>query len=468
MIPDKISQKEGLGMMNIAYQEAKDLRFGRARRPVRLPGGLAIGAGDVIPEANFTMPAIALNQGTVEGAFQQYESIIDGICGRAAELEQRDLVAELELLPPMTYNPAWGIEACKRVREALHRWEARAGLRTALRITPVDIREDPAAPHMWKGEHWDKVLRTFEGCARAGSDLLSIESIGGKDVHDTALVECDLRKSLFALGVLAIRDMDRLWPAIVEIAGAEGRLPAGDTACAFANTAMVLADRKYIPRVFAAVVRVISAARSLRAIERGAVGPHKDCGYEGVYVKAITGVPIAMEGRSSACAHLSHVGNVAAAMADLWSNESVQNVKLLGGMAPTISLEQLVYDCRLMNAASRRGDAEALLLRDLFVESDAALDPQAYVLAPDVVLAIARRMAARDTPFARALEAARAAVAALRDGAASGRLRIEEREAVWLDTMDEQLATIGDEGAFTDAMIGECRGDKFDPRKYDL
>ncbi len=455
-------------MKTMAYTDAKDLRFGQARKPIALPNGLTIGAGEVIPEANFTLPTLALNKATMQAAFQQYEAIIDGICERAAALEQRDLVAELELLPPMTYNPAWGIENARRVREALRRWEGRAGLRTALRITPVDIREDPAAPHMWRGEHWDKVIETFEGCAKAGAELLSIESIGGKDVHDTALMECDLRKSLFALGVLAIRDMDRLWTAIGRVAAATGSLPAGDTACGFANTAMVLADRKYIPRVFAAVVRVISAARSLQAFERGAVGPHKDCGYEGVYVKAITGVPIAMEGRSSACAHLSHVGNVAAAMADLWSNESVQNVKLLGGMAPTISLEQLVYDCRLMNTASRRGDAEALLLRDLLVESDAALDPQAYVLAPDVVLPIARRIAAQETPFARALEAGRAAVASLRDGVAAGRLRIEEREAAWLDTMDEQLQTVGGEGAFVDAMIGECRGEKFDPRKYDL
>ncbi len=453
---------------SVVYSGSKELRFGRALKPVRLPNGLAIGCGTVIPEVNFTLPAVALNPTTIESAFAQYEAMIDGICERAAALGQTDLVAELELLPPMTYRPAWGIENARRLREALLRWETRAGLRTALRITPVDIREDPASTHMWKGEHWDKVMETFEGCARAGAELLSIESIGGKDVHDQALMECDLRKSLFALGVLAIRDMDRLWAAIAGVARETGRLAAGDTACGLANTAMVLADRRYIPRVFAAVVRVISAVRSLQAFERGAVGPHKDCGYEGVYVKAITGVPIAMEGRSSACAHLSHVGNVAAAMADLWSNESVQNVKLLGGMAPTISLEQLVYDCRLMNAASRRGDSEALLLRDLLVESDAALDPQAYVLAPDVVLPIARRIAAERTPFARALEAGRAAVAALREGAAAGRLRIEEREAVWLDTMDEQIATIDDEGSFTDAMLAECRGDKFDPRKYDL
>jgi methanol---5-hydroxybenzimidazolylcobamide Co-methyltransferase len=452
----------------IAYRNAKDLRFGRALKPVSLPSGMTIGGGQVIPEINFTLPQMALNQATVGGAFEQYEQIIDGVCERAVALEQPELVAELELLPPMTYEPSWGVEAARRVRDALRRWESRAGLRTALRITPVDIREDPQASHMWKGEHWEKVLRTFEGSARAGAELLSIESIGGKDVHDTALMECDLRKVIFALGVLGIRDMDRLWTEIARIAKATGSLPAGDTACGFANTAMVLADRKYIPRVFAAVVRVVAAVRSLQAFERGAVGPHKDCGYEGVYIKAIRGVPIAMEGRSSACAHLSHVGNVAAAMADLWSNESVQNIKLLGGMAPTISMEQLVYDCRLMNAASRRGDAEALLLRDLFVESDAGLDPQAWVLAPDVVLPIAAKIAAEVTPFRRTLAAAGAAIASLREATAAGRLRLAERETVWLDTMEEQLAGIGDEAAFTAAMVGECRGDKFDPRKYDL
>ena len=97
---------------------------------------------------------------------------------------------------------------------------------------------------------------------------------------------------------------------------------------------MVLANKGYIPKVFAAVVRVISSVRSMIAIEEGAKGPHKDCGYEGVYVKAITGIPISAEGKSSACAHLSPVGNIAACVADLWSNESVQNVKLLGGRLP--------------------------------------------------------------------------------------------------------------------------------------
>ena len=45
---------------------------------------------------------------------------------------------------------------------------------------------------------------------------------------------------------------------------------------------------------------------------------------------------------------------MAACLADLWSNESVQNIKLLGGMAPTVSFELLAYDCRLMNEATAK------------------------------------------------------------------------------------------------------------------
>jgi methanol--5-hydroxybenzimidazolylcobamide Co-methyltransferase len=134
---------------------------------------------------------------------------------------------------------------------------------------------------------------------------------------------------------------------------------------------MVLAENHYVPRVWAAAIRVMTVARSLVAFERGAVGPNKDCAYEGVFIKAITGSPNALEGAEAACAHLSPIGNITKAVPDLWSNESVQNIKLLGGMAPTISVEQLIYATRLMNTASSKGRQSALTLRDWWVESDA-------------------------------------------------------------------------------------------------
>ena len=107
--------------------------------------------------------------------------------------------------------------------------------------------------------------------------------------------------------------------------------------------------QQYFTKVFAAIVRVISVVRSIVAMEEGAIGPDKDCGYEGPFIKAITGIPISMEGKTAACAHLSPLGNIASACADLWSNESVQNIKLLSGMAPVAYLEQLEYDVRLKN-----------------------------------------------------------------------------------------------------------------------
>jgi len=60
-----------------------------------------------------------------------------------------------------------------------------------------------------------------------------------------------------------------------------GVVSGGDSACGFANTAMQLAHQKMLPEVLAAVVRAMSAVRSLAAFEQGAVGPSKDCAYEG-------------------------------------------------------------------------------------------------------------------------------------------------------------------------------------------
>jgi len=269
--------------------------------------------------------------------------------------------------------------------------------------------------------------------------------------------------------VLGCMDMTKLWSEISLIAEKTGALPAGDTACGFANTAMVLADKNYIPKVFSAVVRVLSAVRSLTAYEVGAVGPHKDCGYEGVFVKAITGTPISMEGKSSACAHLSPLGNIAAAVADLWSNESVQNIKLLGGMAPTISMEQLAYDCRLMNTASKGGVESTRQMRDWLVESDSYYDPQAYVLRPDIVLKLSEKILKGKNHFERSKIAALETVKLLRQAYENGDVKIEEREITWFDMIQKEVESISDDvGAFTQEMIAANTSEKFDPKKYDL
>ena len=454
---------------DLAYKDLDEFVYGSSKFPITCRNGLVIGGGQILPELNFTLPQMLITNETMPEVLKQYKSITEDVCKRAKELYSQGFVIEIELLPPTTYNPDWGIEITKTVREVMFDYEAKYGLKSVMRLTPVDIREDRESVHMWKGRHWESVMRTLEGCAREGADFLAIESIGGKDIHDDAIMFCDITKSLFALGVLGTRDMSRLWSSIVDIADRTGSIASGDTACGFANTAMVLADRGYVPKVFSAVVRVMSAVRSLTALEEGAVGPHKDCGYEGIYIKAITGTPISMEGKSSACAHLSPLGNIAAAVADLWSNESIQNIKLLGGMAPTVSIEQLIYDCRLMNEAAARGREQKLLMRDLLTDSDSRFDPQAYVLRPDVVMNISREIVKEKGHYNRTKRAALAAINELRKAMAENKVIILERELIWLDTMEKQLNAVPqDEQKFIAGMIKENESEKFVPAKYDL
>ena len=452
---------------SMAYQEADTFVFGHATNPVTTRSGVAIGGGLVYPEINFTLPPMLITDETFDDVLGNYRAIMQGVCQRAVELMVPGFVAEIELLPPMTFNPAWGIEVTRVVADTIREYQQNHDLKAAVRITPVDIREGRDLVHMWHGYHWDKIMETFEGSAKTGADLLAIESVGGKAVHDEAVMYCDLPKSVFALSVLGALDMDHLWTSIAGIAGATGTVASGDTACAFANTAMVLAERNYIPRVFAATVRVVSAVRSLVAVECGAQGPHKDCGYEGVYVKAISGIPIAMEGRSSAVAHLSPVGNIAGCVADLWSNESIQNIKLLSGPAPTACFESLAYDCRLFNEATARGEDVARLLRDLHADTDSRLDPQAYVLRPDVVVAIATELVKEQDDYERGKLAAKLALQAMRDGHAAGQLQLDDREATWLDDLSRTADSMPQTAEELAAIVADD-SDAYDPSKYDL
>lgn len=448
-----------------AYENLSDFVYGRAIHPITLKNGMCIGGGTIYPEVNFTLPPMIIDQSTMPEVIRNYTEIITGICERALELQVPGFVAEIEALPPMTEVPKWGAEVCKAVVDVIKENEAKHGLKGAVRITPADIREDSELEHMWRGQHWERILESFESSAKAGADFLSIESVGGKSVHDEAVMYCDIAKSIFALSVLGCTDMQKLWTEIVGIANKTGAIAAGDTACAFANTAMVMAEQKYIPKVFAAVVRVVASVRSLVAFECGAQGPHKDCGYEGVYVKAITGRPISAEGKAAACAHLSPVGNITACVADLWSNESIQHIKLLGGMAPTVSFEQLTYDCRLLNQASHKG--HSLLMRDLHADSDSKFNPQAYILRPNVVLDIAKEIVKVDGHYPRAKKAALLAVSHIVKAHDAGELELNDKERTWAENIYETVEELPDDvGAFTEQVVDTC--EKLNPAMYDM
>lgn len=453
----------------LAINNVNELLYGVAPHPVATRQGLLIGGGLVYPELNFTLPAMLITEETFPKVREHYKQIISETTQRAAELETPGLVIEFETLPDMTRKPDWAIDLVKILLEGIDHAHAQWGLRSVLRMTPNDNREMVRPPLMRQGEHWASMQEVFNRSAELGAELLSIESVGGKEVHDEALISTDLPQVLFSLCIMGVRDMRFLWTELVRIAERHGVLAAGDTACGFGNTAMVMADRGMIPKVFAAVDRAITAVRSLVAYECGAVGPGKDCGYENPILKAITGRPMAMEGKSAACAHLSCMGNLAMATCDLWSNESVQNLKLLSAMAPVVSVEQLIYDCRLLNRASRDTRGHSLTLRDWLVESDASLDPQAYILTPENCLRLARVIVQSEDHYQAGKNVAREAIAILREGMLAGQVNIPPRERPYLDRMQEQLDGLPDsQTEFVEIMMKEVDTTKFVASEYDL
>jgi methanol--5-hydroxybenzimidazolylcobamide Co-methyltransferase len=438
----------------LAVNNAAELMFGKSPNPVVCGFGLKVGAGRVYPELNFTLPTMLLDETTWATAVSHYKEIGEMIVRAAKRLHLSGLMVEFELLPPMTERPEWGGEITELLLRYLQEAHDAYGLACALRVTPADIRDATRPPMLRSGEAWETLCRSLESCAAAGAHVLSIESIGGKEVNDEALLYGDVAGVIFSLGVLAPRDMEFLWDQIVRTSAAHNIIPGADSACGFANTAMQLASQGMLPEVFAAVIRAAGAVRSLVAYERGAIGPSKDCAYEGPILKAITGTPISMEGKSASCAHFSPVGNVAAAMCDLWSNESVQNIRLLSGSAPEAFLELLAYDCRLLNQAVEKGAEK--IYQELLVDSDIHFSPQALILSPQSTLRIASAIVKESSAYRRTIAAAKAATAIMREAINAKNLSLNDRERSWLDKIDRALDALPENeeqllGTMTDA-----------------
>jgi methanol--5-hydroxybenzimidazolylcobamide Co-methyltransferase len=144
-----------------------------------------------------------------------------------------------------------------------------------------------------------------------------------------------------------------------------------------------------------------------------------------------------MEGKSASCAHFSPVGNVAAAMCDLWSNESVQNIRLLSGSALEAFLELLAYDCRLFNQAVAQGAEK--IYQQMLVESDIHLSPQALVLSPESTWRIAAAIVKESSAYRCTIAAAKAATAIIREAKS---LSLPAREQTWLDKIDRALENL--------------------------
>lgn len=454
---------------NLAIDDPANLVFGSAPNPVMTPRGILIGGGRIYPELNFTLPPMHINESTLAEIKGHYAEIVNGALERALHLYSEGVILEFETLIEMTMNPSIGVELVKIMNEICENYFVKYGLKSEIRLTPNDLRDFERPPKQRTTHLLEPMLELFERGAQAGGNLLSIESTGGKEISDDSLMMCDMKQFIFSQAVLGVRDMKMLWGKIVAVAEKTGKIPGGDTACGFGNTAMVLAEKKYIPKVFAAVARIATAVRTLVAIEQGAKGPDKDCGYEGPFLKAISGIPISMEGKTSACAHFSPVGNVAAACADLWSNESVQNVKLLAGNAPTVYMEQLQYDTRLFNEAIKGGRQDVLTLQKMLINSDIFYDPQAFILAPDSVIAVSKEIVKGTNYVDAAKRGCLKGLELISEAIKNGSLMHDEKEDVWMEMLQADIDSIPvDESEFVETILPTIDQNKILLSEYGL
>lgn len=449
----------------MAYGSADEMIFGSAKKPVTTRRGVVIGGGTVIPEVvPHPRPGSEKNQ---RALLREFERAHQDVLERCVSIGLPSIVLENEHVYQMTDNAKWGMEVAALAAHQIDEYRDQYGLKAAYRATIADLRK-PDMVDLRSSERTVKVLEAFEVCAKH-ADIVSIESIGGKEIFDHAIIRNDITGLLFSQAVLGGRDMAWLWPQIVGIAAKHGAIPGGDTDCAQANTAMFMAAgfiAKDVPHSLAALCRGIAVGRSLVAYECGAMGPGKDCGYENPMLKAITGLPMSTEGKSSACAHSSLCGNVMAAVCDLWSNEAVEYHRLFGGSTPAVFAEILGYDAAAMNSAIALGYQKEY--QACLVASDRYRSLHGFILCPDNAWAIGKAVVDHNQSYYARAKAAAATCGELMLGDRQLHFTAFEKEAL-LGYLSEIETLPDNEDDFIDLCLNKYRKVKgFRPEAYGL
>ncbi|MCL2032564.1 MAG: methanol--corrinoid methyltransferase [Methanomassiliicoccaceae archaeon] len=369
----------------MAYSSADEVVFGTAKSPVSYGCGIKVGAGRVIPELNYgPRPGSEKDPARLKKEYVDY--ISKDALNRAITLGFPDLQLETEWISQMG-NPKFAAPVVEGQREITRKFNEEYGICTAVRQTLPDQREAeeglrPGA----KGKHLypEALFGCCDVACENGADLISCETMGGKELADHAVTTGDAVAFLYGVGYLGSIDMEFVWSEFVNTAKKNKVVCGGDTNCSGANTSMFMAGGMLdqdVQKTFSTVTRAISAARTMVAMECGASGPDKDCGYEGPIIKTITGRPAAQEGKNCQCAHADLQGNLMAQICDVWSNESVEYHPEFGGSSVQCWLGSLGYEVALMNCAIATGNEKTL--RDLYMITDRTRGPEGYMLAFD-------------------------------------------------------------------------------------
>ena len=451
-------------------KSADDLVFGKAANPVEYGFGVKLGVGEVVP--NIKVAPAEGSETSVEGMVATCKNIAFSACDRAAAVGLPTVQIEQEHVAQQTKSREISAKTTAVQIEQLEELHDKYGTKTSLMSTIADIREEDMGG--LRGSDFDVMMdESFEACAENGTSILCVETIGGKVVSDYGISRGDIRAILYGIGLLGSIDMEYMWTKISDIASHHDCVPGGDTDCAQANTAMFLGGgltSKNVSHTLAAVARAISGARSLVAVECGAVGPLKDCGYENPIVKAIGGVPICAEGKNATCAHSDLMGNLACAVVDCWSNESVYNREEMGGPTPGVWLQSLGYECALMNTATQIGTNKQL--RDTYALADKYRDPQGVILAYDNAYKIGEAITAEgEDIYLRSRAAAIRAMELINEAVDEKRILLTRFER---DTLDSTMKTYEQLPDDKDKFIKTCikrygrKVKEHDPSQYEL
>jgi methanol--5-hydroxybenzimidazolylcobamide Co-methyltransferase len=457
------------------YGSPDEMVFGESKYPVSYGLGQTVGAGVVIPEINFApRPGAEKSPESLRREYVDY--ITKDILDRSITLGFPAVQLENEHIFQMVNEPEkFAKPVVAGQKELMMKYYDEYDIALSIRHTLADPRlaEEGLRPGMDKKHNYpEKCIHSIEVAAENGADLLSIESTGGKELADYAVLRQDIRGWLFGIGYLGSIDMAWLWPQIVDIAKKNKIVPGGDTNCAGANTSMFMAGGyldKDIPRTFSAVTRAIASARTLVAIEAGATGPDKDCGYEGPILKAISGRPSAQEGKGAQDSHADLMGNLTAQVCDLWSNESVEYHAEFGGSSVQCWLGVIGYEAALMNSA--KAMKQDKVLRDLYMTSDRFRAPEAFCIAYDNAYKIGQAIVAEgNSYYLRAKAAGQKACELIQASNDAGKLKLSKQEKDTLQKMTADLAALPtEEGKFVDWALKEYKNvPAFNPKNYDL
>ena len=459
---------------SMAYDSADDMVFGFAKKPVSYGFGLKIGAGYVIPEINYApRPGTEKDPAKLRKEYVDY--ITKDVLNRAVTVGFPNVQLETEWVSQMNQAKlsAPVVEGQKEMCEKYHEeYGVNCGTRQTIpdqREADHGLRTGMDAAHQYP----EKLFECAEIACENGADNLSCETVGGKEFADYAVTNGDIIAFLFGVGYLGSIDMTYVWQEFSEIAKKNRCVAGGDTNCSGANVAMFMAGGMMdqdVQKTFSAVTRAISAARTLAAWESGAMGPDKDCGYEGPIVKAIAGKPCAQEGKNCQCAHCDLQGNLIAQCCDLWSNESVEYHPEFGGSSVQCWFGSIGYESALMNTAIQLKQEKTL--RDLYMYTDRTRGPEAYVLAYDHAYEIGKVIAQDGNDlYLRAKNAGLKAAEILLKGYESKELGLTAKQLETLQDINKKLSALPDDtDKFVDYAIKEFKDTvpNFNMKNYDL